>query len=244
MSALALTARRVCLSVSVLPRNFSTSLAASRRFGGPPGSQIVPGDIYASLQETAARDAAPGEINFAEVVGDQRRNPFNPELLPEEVRYDDAMKGLTPEESKISQDILSTVNTQIAEESYGRLFAVIHLGFQQRRVTQGDIFQQKFTYHVALGQKIRLEKVLAVGSTDFTLLGRPLLDRNLVTVEAVCIEKTMSYPHIIFRHMKQIPYRHYRFNRIAETVFRINRISFNRKLNDLPDPAQVVHTIH
>ena len=56
-------------------------------------------------------------------------------------------------------DIISTINTEIAQESYGRLFAVVYLQAKQWRVTEGDIIMPNGTYHLALGQKIKLEKV-------------------------------------------------------------------------------------
>ena len=46
------------------------------------------------------------------------------------------------------------------------------------------------------GQRIRLEKILLVGSSDFTLVGRPLLPRDLVNVEATVVEKSLSHKKI------------------------------------------------
>ena len=48
------------------------------------------------------------------------------------------------------------------------------------------------------GQRIRLEKILLVGSSDFTLVGRPLLPRDLVNVEATVVEKSLSHKKINF----------------------------------------------
>ena len=48
------------------------------------------------------------------------------------------------------------------------------------------------------GQRIRLEKILLVGAFDFTLMGRPLLPRDLVNVEATVVEKSLSHKKINF----------------------------------------------
>ena len=53
------------------------------------------------------------------------------------------------------------------------------------------------------GDRVRLEKVLAVGARDFTLFGRPVLPREQVNVEATCVEKTLDYPQIVYRFIQR-----------------------------------------
>lgn len=67
-------------------------------------------------------------------------------------------------------------------------------------------------------------QVLMVGAQDFTLLGRPLLGRELVRVEATIIEKTESWPKVQMRFWKR--HRHQRKRIIVQpqTVLRINSI--------------------
>lgn len=50
-------------------------------------------------------------------------------------------------------------------------------------------------------------QVLLVGSKDFTLIGCPLLDNELVRVEATVIEKTLSYTKLHFKMVKRENYR-------------------------------------
>ena len=45
---------------------------------------------------------------------------------------------------------------------------------------------------IDIGTRITLDKVTLVGSTDFTLMGRPVLPRDLVRVEATVVEKNLS----------------------------------------------------
>lgn len=49
-----------------------------------------------------------------------------------------------------------------------------------------------------------------VGGKDFTLLGCPLLDPDLVRVEATVIEKTLSHTKLKFRMLKRQNYRRMR----------------------------------
>lgn len=58
-------------------------------------------------------------------------------------------------------------------------------------------------YLYCAGDRVRLEKVLAVGARDFTLFGRPVLPREQVNVEATCIEKSLDYPQIVYRFLQR-----------------------------------------
>ena len=69
-----------------------------------------------------------------------------------------------------------------------------------------------------------MEKVLLVGADDFTLIGRPLLGRDLVRVEATVIEKTVSWPKINMRFRKRQNYLRKKIITNPQTVLRINTI--------------------
>uniref|UniRef100_A0A023G9Y3 Large ribosomal subunit protein bL21m n=1 Tax=Amblyomma triste TaxID=251400 RepID=A0A023G9Y3_AMBTT len=88
--------------------------------------------------------------------------------------------------------VLQLVNTQIADNGTGRLFAVVTIHGKQFKVTPEDLILVQADMPVDIGDSLRLEKVLLVGARDFTLLGRPLLDRGLVRVDATVVEKTLS----------------------------------------------------
>ena len=70
----------------------------------------------------------------------------------------------------------------------------------------GDIYKYKQLFRIGgnsffhklyiLGQRIRLEKVLLVGSKDFTLIGRPFLPRDQISVEATVVEKTLTHKKV------------------------------------------------
>ncbi|XP_016068959.1 PREDICTED: 39S ribosomal protein L21, mitochondrial [Miniopterus natalensis] len=128
------------------------------------------------------------------------------------------------EETKHHAEVVGKVNELIATGQYGRLFAVVHFASHQWKVTAEDLILIENELDLACGERIRLEKVLLVGADDFTLLGRPLLGKDLVRVEATVIEKTESWPKINMKFKKRKNYRKKRIIVSPQTVLRINTI--------------------
>ncbi|XP_061536242.1 39S ribosomal protein L21, mitochondrial [Phycodurus eques] len=133
---------------------------------------------------------------------------------------------LVPEEEERRQHavLTSAVNRRIEEADFGRLFAVVHFASRQWKVTDEDLILVENHVEAVCGERLRLEKVLLVGARDFTLVGRPLLAKELVRVDATVLEKTESWPKV---HMQF--WRRHRFQRKKiivqpQTVLRINRI--------------------
>ena len=50
-------------------------------------------------------------------------------------------------------------------------------------------------------------QVLLVGSADFTLIGRPVLEQGMATIEATVIEKSLSHTKTTFRKKKRKNYK-------------------------------------
>ena len=123
-----------------------------------------------------------------------------------------------------SRQIISTVNSLVASPLAGQTFAVVHLYGQQYLLHLGDLLAVQKDVPVGVGECIKLEKCLLVGAADWSLVGRPLLNRDLVQVEATVVEKTMSQT---FFNMESKPrsrgYRRYRFQRFPQTMLRITR---------------------
>ncbi|XP_029577928.1 39S ribosomal protein L21, mitochondrial-like isoform X2 [Salmo trutta] len=140
-------------------------------------------------------------------------------------------RPLWPEMSYISRDeeerqhkvVLENVNTVLAKEDYGRLFAVVHFASRQWKVTNEDLILIENRIDDECGDQIRLE-VLLVGGEEFTLIGRPLLGCDLVRVEATVIEKTESWPKVHMRFWKRHRYQKKRIIVQPQTVLRINTI--------------------
>lgn len=112
-----------------------------------------------------------------------------------------------PTEQHSSSEVLQKVNTNIVNQDYGRLFAVVSVTGKQFKVTQDDLimFQQDFPGNV--GSEIILDKVLMLGSSSFTAIGRPLLDKEQVKVGATVVEKTFSQQIMHFRSEKRSDFR-------------------------------------
>lgn len=69
----------------------------------------------------------------------------------------------------------------------------------QYKVTENDIIIVSGQWLPLPGDKLKLEKVLLIGGMDFTLVGRPLLNRELVSIDATVIQKTLSHTITRFR---------------------------------------------
>uniref|UniRef100_A0A2K5C9B5 Large ribosomal subunit protein bL21m n=1 Tax=Aotus nancymaae TaxID=37293 RepID=A0A2K5C9B5_AOTNA len=128
------------------------------------------------------------------------------------------------EETRHHAEVVRKVNELIATGQYGRLFAVVHFASHQWKVTSEDLILIGNDLDLQCGERIRLEKVLLVGADNFTLLGKPLLGKDLVRVEATVIEKTESWPRIIMRFRKRKNFRKKRIVVTPQTVLRINSI--------------------
>ncbi|KAJ8252014.1 hypothetical protein COCON_G00213260 [Conger conger] len=128
------------------------------------------------------------------------------------------------EEAKRHQAVVQKVNTILTSREYGRLFAVVHFASRQWKVTNEDLIIIENHIDVECGERIRLEKVLLAGGEDFTLIGRPLLSRDLVRVEATVIEKTESWPRVEMWFRKRHRYQRKRIIIQPQTVLRINTV--------------------
>ncbi|XP_055703676.1 39S ribosomal protein L21, mitochondrial [Phlebotomus papatasi] len=148
-----------------------------------------------------------------------------------------AAKDLSTDVSS-NQKTIERVNQQLAAKEEGRLFAVVHLCGKQFKVTSGDIIVVEGGWPPDAGDKIRLDKVLAAGGKDFSLIGRPIVQKGLVNVQATVIEKTLSHTRTNFRMRKRKQYRRVNFHRNSNTMIRINSISIMGRVNEdlQPEP--------
>lgn len=138
------------------------------------------------------------------------------------------------EDLKACDNIISKVNSVISQKAEGRLFAVVHLCGKQFKVTAGDIILVEGYWPPTTGDKIRLEKVLLVGGNDFTVIGRPLVDKNLVDVQATIIEKTLTHTKTHFKKKRRKQYMRINFQRSPNTMIRINSIDITGKVQETP----------
>ncbi|XP_041517655.1 39S ribosomal protein L21, mitochondrial [Microtus oregoni] len=134
------------------------------------------------------------------------------------------------EETRHHAEVVRKVNELIATGQYGRLFAVVHFASHQWKVTSEDLILIENELDIQCGERIRLEKVLLVGADNFTLLGKPLLGKDLVRVEATVIEKTESWPRINMKFRKRKNFRKKKIIVNPQTILRINTIEIAPRL--------------
>ncbi|XP_021489868.1 large ribosomal subunit protein bL21m [Meriones unguiculatus] len=134
------------------------------------------------------------------------------------------------EETRHHAEVVRKVNELIATGQYGRLFAVVHFASHQWKVTAEDLILIENELDIKCGERIRLEKVLLVGADNFTLLGKPLLRKDLVRVEATVIEKTESWPKINMKFKKRKNFRRKKIIVNPQTILRINTIEIAPQL--------------
>jgi large subunit ribosomal protein L21 len=73
------------------------------------------------------------------------------------------------------------------------------------------------------------------GSKDFTLLGRPLLPRDLLKVDATVVEKNLSQTKVCQKFRKRQNYKRYFFHREYQTTLRINSIEIVSRVDETRD---------
>ncbi|KAL7039787.1 hypothetical protein ACKWTF_000113 [Chironomus riparius] len=143
---------------------------------------------------------------------------------------------------KEGKDPVQNVNKKIQNSEAGRLFAVVQLCGKQFKITQGDVIMLEGFWEPTNGDQLRLEKVLLCGSQDFTLVGRPILQKGLVDIQATIIEKSLSHTRTHFKYKKRKQYRRINFQRSPTTVLRINSIEINNSVdqNEAQEPSDNV----
>ncbi|XP_019234469.1 PREDICTED: 50S ribosomal protein L21, mitochondrial-like [Nicotiana attenuata] len=105
---------------------------------------------------------------------------------------------------------------------YEPVFAVIQIGSHQFKVSNGDsIFTEKLKF-CEVNDKLILNKVLLLGSTDQTIIGRPILPD--AAVHAVVEEHALDAKVLIFKKKRRKNYRRTRGHRQELTKLRITDI--------------------
>ncbi|KAK6170168.1 hypothetical protein SNE40_018630 [Patella caerulea] len=138
----------------------------------------------------------------------------------------DTTSDYTVVEKKNEGEIIQNINTAV-ENKDSRLFAVVHICGKQYKITTEDIIMIKLWFDPTIGDKIRLEKVLMVGGKDYTLVGRPILSRDSVKIEATVVEKTLSHYRVKYKYRKRKRVRRFKLSRNIHTMLVINSIEVN-----------------
>lgn len=70
-----------------------------------------------------------------------------------------------------------------------------------------------------------------MGGDNFTVTGRPLVQRNLVDVQATVIEKTLAHTRTVFKKKPRKNFRRIKFHRATQSMIRINSITLNPQID-------------
>lgn len=79
------------------------------------------------------------------------------------------------------------------------------------------------------GQSLIINKCLVVGGKDFSIIGTPVVDKDLIRIDATVVEKTMTDHRCFFRHKpRNHGIRKYLYQSLPRTVLRINEIELKK----------------
>lgn len=110
-----------------------------------------------------------------------------------------------------------------------RLFAVIHMFGRQQLITSGDLLYVDQHIPLECGQPLLINKCLVLGGKDFSIIGRPLLDKETFRIQATVVEKTMSDTKCSYLHRpRSRGWKKYLFQATPRTVLRINDIEIKK----------------
>ncbi|RDD45726.1 39S ribosomal protein L21, mitochondrial [Trichoplax sp. H2] len=132
------------------------------------------------------------------------------------------------ETKKRYADIIKNVNEEI--KNLPQTYAVVYVGGHQFKITRNDIIVIN-QIKAEVGSDIILEKVLAAGSKNFTLIGRPLISNKIVKVSATVAEHTKTPKITVFKKKRRKNYKRTKGHRQNVTVLRINDIELRSELS-------------
>lgn len=117
-----------------------------------------------------------------------------------------------------------------------RLFAIIQMFGKQHIVKSGDLLMVNGHIPVKVGQPIIINKCIVLGGKDFSIIGRPIVDKELFRIDATAVEQTMSDVKCSFRHTQRCQgHKKYFFQSLPRTTIRINNIH----LKELPQEGEM-----
>ncbi|CAH3033396.1 unnamed protein product [Porites lobata] len=132
-----------------------------------------------------------------------------------------------------SSDVIKDVQDEMLKSgSSGHIFAVVHIGGRQFKITINDTIVIN-RIDADTGERIHIEKVLMVGGENFSVIGTPLVARDLARIEATVVEKTKSPKVIVFKKKRRKGYKRTQGHRQDITVLRINSIHVQPELLSL-----------
>eukprot|EP00040_Diaphanoeca_grandis_P004125 m.27159 g.27159 ORF g.27159 m.27159 type:complete len:216 (-) comp15695_c1_seq1:162-809(-) len=165
------------------------AMALRRAFGALvlPTSRVRAPDVLRAIKSTATTNHA--IKNLSSRAGSPHFLNLNYPTLAATV-----CKTMTKQQRHLNTSLPlneepATVETEAAVKPHTtptfvqRKFVVVQIGGKQFKVTEGDQIVLN-RLHADVGKTILLQKVLMVGSSNWTAIGTPIIDANTVTVRA------------------------------------------------------------
>ncbi len=106
-----------------------------------------------------------------------------------------------------------------------KLFAVVLFKGLQHKITKDDVIQLEKVDDVNVGDTFTFDKVLLVGSDEYTSLGRPFV--NSAKVLASVEEKSLTDKVIVFKKKRRKGYQRNQGHRQSVMYVRILKIIHN-----------------
>jgi len=129
-----------------------------------------------------------------------------------------------------SKELCENINEAISQKKQN--FAIVYIGGEQYRVTDHDLVEVPVDWNIEPNQRIKLEKVIMVGSEDFTLAGRPIVPRNIATVDAICVAVNYTEsPRVTFYNPRAPRRPGTDFIREKKVILRIEKVSVKPNLS-------------
>lgn len=143
----------------------------------------------------------------------------------------DAEELITPSSSSTETTSINNKKQQPNTRPFERpnVFAVIQTGGKQYKVAPGDLITVD-KIPVDVDTQVKFQKVLLVGGSDYTAVGRPIIPQSYVT-GTVCEQKRAAHV-IVFKKKRRKGYRRTRGHRQLISVVRIDDIELSGEVNE------------
>merc|ERR1712126_150076 len=126
---------------------------------------------------------------------------------------------------KERHNIFDKVKKEMTKDvDLGKVYAIVYIAAQQFKVSTNDIIIIHKRIEADCGDMIRLEKVLSIGCRSSSLVGMPLLKREVVNVQAVVMEKTKGEKKQVFKKKRRKGYKKWLSHRQYISILKIKSI--------------------
>ena len=128
----------------------------------------------------------------------------------------------TPSFSNTTKDYLNRLRDQL------HYYAVVEINSQKFLITKNDLVTTHRLRDVGVGDEIKLNRVLELGSRDYTIKGQPLVTEAFYSIKSTVVEQPKGPFIEIFkkkrrnRHKKRITHKQ------TYTVLRISEVEINK----------------